>query len=81
MEGSLLPGDPAEIRRALGWALVASLSLAAVTASFALQSGSFDDTDERVILSSLAFSLYSGVSASGASLRMRAAGAEDYADR
>jgi hypothetical protein len=71
-----LPRDPTEIRRALGWALVAGLTVAALTASFALLSGSFDDTDGRVIFSSLGFCLYSGVSATGASLRLRTIGAE-----
>ena len=77
MESALIPSNPAEVRRTLGWALVGSLTLAALTACVAILSGSFDNTDERVIFSSLAFSLYSGVTAAGASMRLRAVGREE----
>ena len=73
----MLPRDPAQVRRALGWALVGGLSVAALSASIALLSGSFDDTDGRVIASSLGFSLYSAVAAAGASLRLRSIGLEE----
>ena len=41
------------IRRVLGWVLVGSLCLAALVAIAALLSGSFDDTDWRLIGTSL----------------------------
>jgi hypothetical protein len=66
--------SPGELRRVLGWALVACLTIAALTASIALLTGSFDDSDWRVIATSLAFAVYSAVAASGASLRMRSTG-------
>ena len=65
---------PIPIRRFVGWTLVAGLSVAAVTASVALLSGEFDDTDWRVVGTSLAFSLCSALAASGGSLRLRARG-------
>jgi hypothetical protein len=37
----------AAIGRTLGWTLVAGLTIAAITASFAILSGDFDDTDWR----------------------------------
>jgi hypothetical protein len=61
-----------EIRRLLSWALVVSLCIAAMTAIAAISSGSFDDTDGRVIGTSAGFALFSAIGASGASLRYRA---------
>ena len=50
--------DPREqIRKAAGWALVGGLSVAAFTAIVALMAGDFDDTEVRVILSSLGFAI------------------------
>jgi hypothetical protein len=67
--------DPRDkVRRAAGWALVGGLSIAALTAIAALVAGHFDETEWRVILSSLGFALASAVAASGASARMRASG-------
>jgi hypothetical protein len=58
------------IRRALGWVLVGSLCLAALVAIVALLSGSFDDTDWRLIGTSLSFGVYSALAASGAAVRL-----------
>jgi hypothetical protein len=63
----------AEIRRLLSWALVFSLCIAALTAIAAITSGSFDDTDGRVIGTSAGFALFSAIGASGAQLRYRTA--------
>jgi peptidoglycan/LPS O-acetylase OafA/YrhL len=60
------------IRRAVGWALVGGLTLAAVAASVAIVDGSFDDGDWKVIGTSLGVSTYSALGAAGASLRLRA---------
>jgi len=68
--------EPIPIRKFVGWTLVAGLLVAAVTASVALLSGEFDDTDWRVIGTSLGFSLCSALAASGGSLRLRAHGAK-----
>ena len=59
------------IRRLLGWTLVACLCFAAVVAIVALLSGSFDDTDWRLIGTSLSFAVYSALAASGAALRVK----------
>jgi hypothetical protein len=64
-------GDPAALRRVAGWAFVCGLCLAALAAILALLSGSFDDTDERVIATSLGFSVFSSTGAAGAALRRR----------
>jgi hypothetical protein len=64
-------GDPAALRRAAGWAFVCGLCLAALVAIVALLSGSFDDTDERVIATSLGFSVFSSTGAAGTALRGR----------
>ena len=60
-----------EIRQTLGWALVAALTAAALTAIGALVGGSFDDTDWRVLGTSLGFTLFSATGAAGASARLR----------
>ena len=62
------------IRRALGWALVGGLSIAALAASAALVSGDLDEADARVIGMSIGFALFSAVGASGAGLRVKASG-------
>ncbi len=59
------------VRRALSWALVAALCVAAGTAIVAILSGEFDDTDLRVIATSVGFAIFSATAASGASLRFR----------
>ena len=64
-----------EIRRAAGWALVAGLSIAALTAVVALIVGDFDDTEVRVILTSLGFAIASSLAAVGAAQRLRSSGA------
>jgi hypothetical protein len=78
------PGDqifaergPVPIRRALGWALVGALCVAAFTASVALLTGSFDDTDWRVVGTSVGFAIFSSTAASGATLRAAAPGEAD----
>jgi FtsH-binding integral membrane protein len=64
------------VRRALGWALVISLCVAAGTATVAVLSGSFDDTDARVVATSVGFAVLSATAAAGAALRIRSAGSE-----
>jgi hypothetical protein len=59
------------IRRLLGWTLVTCLCFAAVVAIVALLSGSFGDTDGRLIGTSLSFAVYSALAASGAALRVK----------
>jgi hypothetical protein len=66
-----------DIRRALGWALVAGLCVAALTACVALLSGSFDDTDAKVVFSSLGFAIFSAFAAAGATLRAVRGGREE----
>lgn len=61
----------ASVRRALSWATVAALCVAALTAIAAILGGDFDDTDVRVIATSIAFAVFSATAASGASLRFR----------
>ena len=64
--------DPrSSIRRAVAWVFVAALCVAALTAIAAVVTGDFDQTDGRVIASSLGFAVFSATAASGASLRQR----------
>jgi MFS family permease len=63
--------DRAGIRRALGWALVAALTVAALSALTALASGDFDDTEWRVLGTSFGFAFLSATAAAGASARLR----------
>jgi hypothetical protein len=68
--------DPhASIKRTAGWALVAGLTVAALTAVAALLAGDFDETSERVIATSLAFAVTSVTAAAGAAQRLRSSGA------
>jgi hypothetical protein len=60
-----------EIRRALGWALVLSLCVAALTAIVAIVNGRFDDTDWRVIGTSIGFGVFSAIGAAGTSPRLQ----------
>lgn len=62
------------VRRGLSWALAVALCVAALTAIGAILSGDFDDTDVRVIATSLGFAVFSATAASGASLRFRESG-------
>ena len=64
-------GSAMQIRQTLGWALVAALTAAALTAIGALVAGSFDDNDGRVLGTSLGFALFSATGAAGASARLR----------
>jgi hypothetical protein len=66
--------EAASIRRFAGWALVAGLSLAAATAIVALLAGSFDETELRVVLTSIGFAVCSSTGSSGATLRLRSDG-------
>ena len=69
-----MPGadrEPLTLRRAAGWSLVAGLCVAAAVAVVAVLTGSFDDTDWRVIASSLGFSVFAGAAAAGAAVRLR----------
>jgi hypothetical protein len=68
-------GERATIHRALAWALVAALSVAALVAIGAILTGGFDETDGRVIATSLGFAVCSATAASGATLRFRASAA------
>jgi hypothetical protein len=61
--------------RLFGWTAVASLCVAAFTAIIAILSGDFDDTDGRVIATSVVFGVSTAVAGSGASLRYRGDGA------
>jgi hypothetical protein len=54
--------------------LIVGLCVAAATAIVALVAGDFDDTDWRVIATSLGFSLFSAFGAAGDALRRQAAG-------
>jgi hypothetical protein len=66
--------EAATIRRFAGWALVGGLSLAAATAVIALLAGSFDETELRVVLTSIGFAVFSSTGSAGAALRVRADG-------
>jgi hypothetical protein len=61
----------AAVRRALSRALVGALCVAAATAIVAIITGDFDETDGRVIGTSLGFAIFSATAASGASLRFK----------
>lgn len=71
MTGSAAEDQRAAIRRAVAWILVGALCIAALTAIIAVLSGNFDETDLRVIGSSVGFAIYSATGASGATLRLR----------
>jgi hypothetical protein len=60
-----------DIRRALGWALVAALTVAALTAIGALATGDFGETEWRVIGTSFGFAFLSATAAAGTSARLR----------
>jgi len=60
------------IRRTAGWSLVGGLTIAALTAVVALLGGEVDDTELRVILTSIGFALLSSTAAVGAAQRLRA---------
>jgi hypothetical protein len=73
--GATTAAERPSIRRTLGWALVVSLCVAAATACVALLTGSFDDTDWRVIGTSLGFAAFSSTAAAGAGARLDASDA------
>lgn len=66
-----MPVAAPPIRTTLARALVASLCFAALVAIVALASGSFDDTDWRLIGMSLSFTVYSALAASGVAVRLK----------
>jgi peptidoglycan/LPS O-acetylase OafA/YrhL len=61
----------AEIRRTLGWVVVGSLCAAALVAIAGILSGDFDDTDWRLIATSVAVAVFGSAGAAGAALRFR----------
>jgi hypothetical protein len=63
--------NAASIRRYAGLSLVTGLCFAAAAAVLALITGSFDDTDTRVILTSIGFAIASATGSSGAAARLR----------
>jgi hypothetical protein len=63
--------DRQQIRRFAGRALAGGLSLAAAVAVLALLVGSFDETELRVVLSSISFGVASALGSAGASARLR----------
>src|SRR5919202_4938674 len=62
--------EPRGVRRAVGWSLVGGLCVAAACAIVALLSGSFDETDGRVVGMSLGFSVFSSTAGAGLALRL-----------
>jgi hypothetical protein len=64
------PAAPA-IRRLLGRVVAVALSLTALVAIVALLTGSFDDTDWKVLGTTLGFSVFSATAAAGATARLR----------
>jgi hypothetical protein len=66
-----VPSDAAAIRTFAGRALVGGLCLAAGMAVIALLTGSFGDTETRVILTSIGFAVASGTGSAGAAARLR----------
>jgi MFS family permease len=70
--------------RILGWTVIGGLCLAAAVAILALLTGEIDDTDAKVIATSVAFSAFSATGSAGARLaeirpRLRAIGAAGVA--
>jgi hypothetical protein len=63
--------DYGAIRRFAGRSLVIGLSVAAAAAVLALLTGRFDDTDTRVILTSIGFAIASATGSTGAAARLR----------
>lgn len=63
--------NAASIRRFASLSLVTGLCVAAAAAVLALLTGSFDDTDTRVILMSIGFAIASATASSGAAARLR----------
>src|SRR3954471_16726647 len=70
--GATTAAERPSIRRPLGWALVVALCVAAATACLALLPASSDDTDWRVIGTSLGFAAFSSTAAAGAGARLHA---------
>lgn len=63
--------DRDQIRRFAARALAGGLSLAAAVAVIALLVGSFDETELRVVLSSISFGIASALGSAGAAARLR----------
>ena len=61
---------PSSLKRVALLCFAAGLTIAALTASAALMSGSFEETEWRVIATSLAFAVYSSLGAAGAAARL-----------
>ena len=68
---ALVTAEAAAIRRFAGLALVTGLCFTAAAAVLALVTGSFGDTDARVILTSIGFAIASTTASSGAAARLR----------
>lgn len=68
--GTVTDDRRASLKRAAGWALVAGLTIAALTAVGALLAGDLDDTSLRVILTSIGFAIASSTAAVGAAQRL-----------
>src|SRR5215212_2217237 len=67
----MVPSDSAAIRAFAGRALVGGLCIAAGVAVLALLTGDFDETEVRVILTSIGFAVASGTGSAGAVARLR----------
>jgi hypothetical protein len=63
--------DSAAIRRFAGLSLVGGLCVAAAAAVIALLTGSFDETEIRVVLTSIGFATASAAGSAGAAARLR----------
>jgi hypothetical protein len=62
--------DPAELRRLAWRGLAAGLCVAALAAIVALLRGSFDDTELRVVLTSIGFAVFSSLTGAAATARL-----------
>ena len=61
-----MSADLASVGRVAGWLLVAGLTIAAAAAVVVLVQGDFDQTEARVIYTSLGFALASATGSAGA---------------
>jgi hypothetical protein len=67
--------DLPSIRRFVGWSLVVGLTVAAGAAMVALANANFNETDTRVFVSSLGFTIFGATGAAGARAESEARGA------
>lgn len=67
------PSEMSRLRRLTARALIGGLCVAAAVALVALLSGSMDDSDWKIVGTSLGFSVFSASAATGGSLRLRPA--------